>query len=222
MPAKAGVNGLAVAAIGVGGLMVYAGITGKSVLASVQTLIQGKPLDFTSAGQTHPITGGAQAGAAAAALIPGGATAGNVAGGVALGAAIAQDAMRYDGTGYVFGGDPSKGEHDCSSLVNQVVGADLGLAIPWYPAGKYTGHGHGPTTVEWLTWLGAVNVGSDPALARPGDLCCWQTHMGIAIGGGLMLSARSEKAHPPTGVGNIHGGGPPGQVLFIRRLKVAR
>jgi len=99
-----------------------------------------------------------------------------------------------------------------------VIGHDLGLAIPLYAAGTYTGADHGPPTGAWLLWGGATTIGHDASVAQPGDLCVWQTHMGIAIGGGQMVSARSATADPPTGVGAIAHGGPAGQQLFVRRL----
>lgn len=228
-----GVNGVALVAVAAGATFVYAGLTGNSVLKTLQGAVKG---DLPAPGggtieiltNLRPIRGQEPPGSAGNlnpnvnGQTPDPGTAGNLnpnIGGGGLGAAIAADAMRFDGTGYVFGGDPSKGEHDCSSLVNQIIGVDFGLAIPWYPAGKYTGHGHGPVTADWLAWDGAHTIGHSGAVAQPGDLCCWETHMGIAIGGGKMLSARSETAHPPTGVGEIDHGGPIGQILFVRRLK---
>lgn len=230
--AQGGVNGAALAAVLAGATFVYAGLTGNSVLKTIQGAVKG---DLPAPGKTtsilRPIHGQGPANpyGGAGNLNPNVANGGTIPGsagnlnpnvnGAGLGGVIAADALRYDGTEYHFGGDPSKGEWDCSSLVNKVIGADLGLAIPWYPAGKYTGHGHGPVTADWLGWSGARTIGHSGAVAQPGDLCCWQTHIGIAIGGGQMLSARSEKAHPPTGTGHIDGGGPTGQILFVRRLK---
>jgi cell wall-associated NlpC family hydrolase len=215
MPKSGGINGIAVASIATGGLMVYAGLTGRSVLASVQSLIQGKPLSFDTGGAQHPIAG-ATAGAAAAALVPGTGPAA-ITGGSAGGIVIASTAAQYDGAGYVFGGDPSKGigNWDCSSFANFIVGAKCGFAIPWYGPGKYTGHGHGPVAAEWLTWVGAAGVSGGAAASRPGDLCCWQTHIGIALGGGRMISAVGHAEG--TRIGSISG--PRGEVLFVRRLK---
>lgn len=133
-------------------------------------------------------------------------------------AAIARDAMQYGGAGYVWGGAPAKGvgNWDCSSFCNWVIGHDLGLAIPGFAAGNYTGTSHGPPTGAWLLWGGAVSVPT--AQMQPGDLCVWQTHMGICIGNGQMISA----LNPGTGtqVTTVDGGAPTGEVLFVKRLRV--
>ncbi len=130
--------------------------------------------------------------------------------------AIASDALKYDGNfPYVWGGAPVNGGSDCSGFVNMVCGRDLGMAIPGYAAGTYTGATHGPATVAWLAWSGCTTVSHDGNQAQPGDLAIWQTHMGIVTGPNQMISAQD----PQLGTGlSVINGAIPGELLFIRRL----
>lgn len=136
------------------------------------------------------------------------------------GSAIADKALTYVGHPYLYGGSPgTSGSNpwDCSSFVNWVLGHDLGMAIPGQTG--YSGTSHGPNTVSYLAWSGAKTIGNNPASAVAGDLCVWQTHMGIATGGGSMVSALDEALG--TKVTTISGGAPGGELLFIRRIKAA-
>ena len=139
------------------------------------------------------------------------------AGASATGQAIANDAVQYQGAGYVWGGAPAQGigNWDCSSFSNEVIGHDMRMSIPGFPGGSYTGAVHGPTTLEWISWSGCRTVGTTGAQSVAGDLCVWPTHMGIAIGGGKMISAQS----PSTGT-QVSGidGFIPNERLVIRRL----
>lgn len=133
---------------------------------------------------------------------------------------IAQDAMKYAGHPYSFGGVPANDKWDCSSFVNKVVGMDLGMAIPGSGAGQYKGTTHGPVVVDWATWTGATTV-STP---QPDDLCIWPGfgglgHMGIATDPQHMISAlntHSGTVHTP-----ISGYGPIGVPVIYRRLNDA-
>lgn len=130
---------------------------------------------------------------------------------------IAQDALKYAGHGYTFGGVPAHGQWDCSSFVNMVVGMDLGMAIPGYNAGKYDGSTHGPVVMDWATWTGATTVSSP----QTDDLCIWAGfgalgHIGIATDTQHMISAlntHSGTVHTP-----IAGYGPMGVPVIYRRL----
>ena len=187
----------AAASIGIGSLFVYSGIKGYSVLKAVQNVIQGKSPDT---GQSVSLLSGGKSAS------PSGANPG--------GSAIAQAAVQYKGHCYVYGGAPGadgKGCWDCSSCCNYILNVRLGMAIPggaWNPAT------HGPATGSYLDWGGAATLGSDPSQAQPGDLCVWQTHMGIAVGGGAMLSARD----PARGTVVDAIAGPDGETLVIRRI----
>jgi cell wall-associated NlpC family hydrolase len=200
---KTSVNGAALGSIAIGLVFLYSGIKGYSVTQSIQNIIKGT----TPAVQVvaNPIIS-----------LPGAGPTGIPAGATPTGAAVATDALQYKGAGWVWGGAPAKGIGiwDCSSFSNWVIGHDMGMAIPGYQGGTYTGASHGPTTLIWLAWTGCTTISHNAADAAPGDLCCWQTHMGIAIGGGQMISA--QDAYSGT---QISGIGMPGELLFVRRLK---
>lgn len=210
------VSGPALAAIAAGAVFTYSGLTGKSTLAIVQAAIRGT--GPAGVPQSAPIVAAdpvAQTGSASGAETPEGASPAGSAG------ALATDALQYKGAGYVFGGAPARGvgHWDCSSFMNYIIGMRAKLPIPGYKAGAYHGTSHGPTAIMWYAWTGAVTISHDGKDAQPGDLCCWQTHIGMAIGGGQMISARSARDHPPTGINTINGA-IRGERLAIRRLKV--
>ena len=136
------------------------------------------------------------------------------------GAAIARDALRYVGAGYVFGGDASKvGLWDCSSFCSWVLGHDLGLALPggkWGAPG-FPPNAHGPVVLAFSSWSGSVQVNTPQA----GDLCIWSGagangHIGIALGPSSMVSA----LNPTDGTREtpILGTGPAGAPLSFRRV----
>jgi cell wall-associated NlpC family hydrolase len=129
------------------------------------------------------------------------------------GASIASAAEAFEGIPYKWGGYlPSTG-WDCSGAVNYWLGNALGMTLP---AGfKWTGNGHGPVAAQYLTWGGAYNVSSPQA----GDLCCWETHIGVAVGSGKMISAL-DPAYG-TAVTPIQGYGPAGEALVYRRVTAA-
>lgn len=133
--------------------------------------------------------------------------------------AIANDALRYNGAGYQYGGAPANGigKWDCSSFVSWVMGHDLKMSIPMYPNGSYTGTAHGPTAAQYLVWSGATSIARNAASA--GDLACWMTHIGIVTGPNQMISAYTTNTG--TLVTSIDGAGPTGEPLVIRRVNGA-
>lgn len=203
-----GTSGMAVAASAAGALLIWSGIKGRSVTTSLKSLISGQPPPAVTA---HPVT--------LAAFTGGSSTGSNTAGVTNMGVSggpngqIAGDAMQYDGAGYVWGGAPAKGRGnwDCSSFVNWVVGHDMGMAIPGYAAGKYIGSVHGPTTLQWRFFGKSVSRSQVAA----GDIAVWLTHMGIAISNKQMISARDPQEG--TGIDNIDGD-IPGEPVTFRRL----
>lgn len=106
--------------------------------------------------------------------------------------AIANDALKYVGSGYVYGGNASKvGDWDCSSFVSYVLGHDLGIGLPggsWGQPG-FPPNTHGPTTGTYALWGTALNQQE----VQPGDLVVWSSHMGIAISNSEIVSAQDEK-----------------------------
>ena len=132
----------------------------------------------------------------------------------ATGSEIADDALKYVGAGYVWGGNADKpGNWDCSSFVSYVLGHDLDIPLPggnWGNPG-FPPHAHGPTTVTYLVYghpIGRAEV-------QAGDLIVWQTHMGIAISNNEMVSARD----PQEGTGkDTIDGDIPGETPHFRRV----
>jgi peptidoglycan DL-endopeptidase CwlO len=202
MASRAGLSGLAVAEIGLGVILAWSGIENAPISATLRSLLAGQ-----APAEGAPTSSSASASSAAS----------SGSGPVLIGeSAIASDALRYRGAGYVWAGVPDLGigNWDCSSFANWVCGNDNGLAIPGYPAGTYHGQAHGPPTGAWLLWPGLRTVGGSGAASAAGDLCVWQTHMGIAIGGGQMISAQNPA--DGTQVSAIDGF-IPGEILFVRR-----
>lgn len=167
-------NGLALTAIGAGIIFTWSGIRGWSVLATIGDLIAGKApstsesLTLTAAGFSSAVG--------------------------KTGSAIADDAIRYAGHAYLYGGSPGRNgtnPWDCSSFCNWVIGHDTGNAIPGFGPGKYDGTTHGPPTGSWAIWPGARRVSR--AELSPGDVIVWATHMGIYIGQDKMISAESPQ-----------------------------
>jgi len=199
------VNGPAVGITAAGALFVVAGIKGLSVTGVIQDVVTGKNPRTAIANQFSSNVG---------APVP--------ANGVGItspnGSAIATDAIQYKGAGYVWGGAPAKGigNWDCSSFANWVCGHDVGLPIPGYNAGAYNGSSHGPVTGMWLAWSGLTTIGHDGSVAQAGDICVWETHMGIALGPNEMISA--ENPTDGTQISSINGF-IAGELLFVRRYK---
>lgn len=117
-------------------------------------------------------------------------------------AQIAQDALKYVGAGYVFGGNASSPGHwDCSSFVSYVLGHDFNLALPgghWGDPG-FPPHSHGPTTQTYLLYGSQISRTDLSA----GDLVVWNTHMGIAISNSEIVAARTTSTG--TGTSGIDG-----------------
>jgi NlpC/P60 family len=139
------------------------------------------------------------------------------------GAQIAAAGRRYNGQGYVYGGNASRpGDWDCSSFVSYVLGHDLGLGLP---GGRWGGPGmppavHGPVVLSYVTWGGADPVPAGQETA--GDLACFAGlgaggHMGIVLGPNQMVSALDSAQG--TTITPVAGYGPAGAPLVYRRVK---
>jgi cell wall-associated NlpC family hydrolase len=146
---------------------------------------------------------------------------------IPTGVAIASDALKYQGSGYTYGGNGSKpGDWDCSSYVSYVLGKDFGLTLPG--SGTYGSPGmppnaHGPVVLSYAAWTGATTLpgGTSP---QAGDLCVFQGigpngHIGIAISSSHMVSALDST--DGTLVTPIVGYGPAGAPLIYRRINGA-
>jgi peptidoglycan DL-endopeptidase CwlO len=185
----------------------YAGLKGYSIPATIQDIVTGRNPSKQS--QVAPV--GTPQAAPGATGTPASTTT----------STIANDALRYQGHPYVYGGAPGTSGTagwDCSSFCNWVLGHDLGMTLPGETSPGYTGTSHGPTTLSYLGWSQAQTVGHTPGAAQAGDLCVWQTHMGIALGSGQMISALNESLG--TRQTSIEAGAPGAEFLFVRRVVI--
>jgi cell wall-associated NlpC family hydrolase len=203
-----GLSALALSEIAAGAILAWSGIENASLKATVTSLISGKaprPSTGTDAiAQVAPV--------AAASSVASATTS----------SAIANDALRYSGHAYLFGGAPGPDGSrpwDCSSFASWVLGHDLGFALPGGSWASVTASGaeHGPSTISYLSWSGAQTVGHTASVAQPGDLLVWQTHCGFCIGPNEMISAQDEALGTGT---SVITGAIPGELLFVRRVVI--
>jgi cell wall-associated NlpC family hydrolase len=177
----------------------------------VKAVLTGKPLPQPT-GQASAADVAAQVGGGSPAQVAGTGAGGSSA---ATGSAISDQALKYAGQGYVWGGPADRpGDWDCSSFVSYVLGHDLGGPLPGgghYGDPGYPPHAHGPTTGTYLLWGTPVNFGAEQA----GDLLVTTVHMGICIGGGKMISAQDPQLG--TGVSGYRTGFP-GGTPSVRRI----
>lgn len=208
MPNSSGVSGLALGAIAVGSLFVYAGIKGFSVLKAAQNIVQGTS---GSVGQTP-----------AGDNLTGSYGGSSTSPSTTTDSAIANDALKYEGSPYTWGGSPGVnigptgiGNHDCSSFATWVLAHDLNLAAPGITP-PWNGDSHGPVVAEYVLWSGASGVSKENVQA--GDLILFppDTHMGIATSNTEFISA--EDPASGTSVAPISAGPGP---WIARRVKAA-
>jgi len=195
------VNGKALASVTLGGLLVWSGVKGFSVLGTLNDLILGNMPQQT---EVYPLDGG---GAESGSLPSTGNT------------PLASVAVQYEGHAYRFGGAPGldgSKPWDCSSMVNWLVSVKLGKAIPGYGPGKYRGSSHGPSTPQWAIWNGLTSL--DRREVGSGDVIVWvgpgYGHMGIALDNERYVSALNPRkttrietidgfGHTPTRMGRL-------------------
>ncbi len=202
------VRDISVPALGIaaaGAVTVWAATKGVGLASGFRALLAGHTLP-TGEDLTTQLT---------AAVDPG--TAGDGGGGGELAVnGITAAALRYVGSGSTYrwgGGNPTG--WDCSGYTNWVVCHDLGMAIPGYAGGSFTGTGHGPVTGQWAIWSGCQTI--DRSEVGAGDLVIWPLfHMGIALDNQRMVNAPGPNGTPAPVTGRIDGAasGP----LVCRRL----
>lgn len=204
------INGFSVGYTAVGAVILWSGISGATLSQTFQDLISGKaPTQDTEQIGTPQLN------------IEDSSSSGNSGGSpTTTDSNIANDALKYVGDKYVWGGTPgttagTDNGTDCSGFVNMVVGRDLGGAIPGYSAGKYNGGSHGPVTGQWLLWGGATTIPRGSVQA--GDLACWLTHIGIFTDNGqhVVSSLDTQSGVVET---TVAGATPTGEPLTCRRL----
>jgi cell wall-associated NlpC family hydrolase len=195
------INGLAVAETLAGFVLLWSGVKGATVGQTLRSFLKGQ--SPATVPEQPPSIGVGESQNAGAGATAGGTT----------NSTIANDAQTYVGHPYHYGGyyhDPAG--WDCSSFVNWVLGHDFGLTLPG-GVKNYNGTSHGPATGSYLLAWGQYRFSGKAADAKAGDLCVWQTHMGIATGAGNMVSALDPSLG--TKVTTISGGAPPGEVLSV-------
>lgn len=124
-----------------------------------------------------------------------GSTAKQSASGASKGQQVVNYAMQFLGNPYVWGGSSLTNGTDCSGFTMSVY-AHFGVSLPHYDAAQRSC---------------GTSVGSLSA-ARPGDLVCYDGHVGIYIGGGQIVNA----SNPRTGITVTNA--TYRQILAIRRI----
>jgi len=196
-----GVSGLAVAATAGGALLLWSGLKGAKVSTALGSVISGQQPSGTNANQITAAYDASQA-----------TTTATVSGGSATGQAIATDAMKYVGQGYIYGGPSQPGKWDCSSFVSYVLGHDLGMSIPGGSWASVTNNGasHGPASGSYMLF----GTGITQSQVAAGDLIATTDHIGIAISPTQMVSAQDEALG--VGVAGFPGGFPGGTPVYRR------
>jgi cell wall-associated NlpC family hydrolase len=200
-----GVDGVAVGTVVAGGVLVWSGLKGASVLASLQSIIQGhKP----TGENTHPI-GTPTAGGSSTPGVPGAAVSGT-----ALQNAVVAFAQAQIGIQYQFGGgNGEKPTAGTNSAGNGRPGWDCsGLTM----AAWYVGSNHAVKLAHYVPLQYAACKKIDKASLQPGDIVFFDAlgHCGLFIGNDQFI----EAAHTGTLVrvsklsarGLFVGGGRPG------------
>ena len=205
------VKGTYLAIAGAGAIFLWSGLKGKSISAVLRAIVSGQnPQNVASSTGIASVTGTGNPNATPQQT-------GNISGGSVSGSAIANDALKYVGHPYLYGGAPGpSGQQpwDCSSFANWVLNHDLKLPVPGYIGGAWDPSTHGPPTGSYLAWSLFSHVPRSQVGA--GDLCVWPTHMGIALNNTQMVSALNEQLG--TQVTGIEAGGPSGEPLTCGRV----
>ena len=95
---------------------------------------------------------------------------------------MAKFGLQYIGNPYVYGGTSLTSGADCSGFTYRVY-SEFGYTLP-------------------RTSYQQRNAGTGVSYeeAQPGDLICYDGHVGIYIGGGLIVHASSSRPYPQGGI----------------------
>lgn len=104
------------------------------------------------------------------------------ASGSELGKQVARFACQYIGNPYVYGGTSLTKGADCSGFIYTVYG-QFGYSLP---------------RTSYDQRSAGKSVSYDQA--QPGDIICYDGHVGIYIGGGLIVHASNSKPYPSGGI----------------------
>ena len=102
--------------------------------------------------------------------------------GSATGKQIAQYALQFVGNPYVSGGTSLTGGADCSGFIYRVF-SDFGYSVS---RTSYQQRSNG-TSVSYSN-------------AQPGDIICYEGHVGLYIGDGLIVHASNSRPYPSGGI----------------------
>lgn len=173
-----GLSGVAVAFMGLGGVLVYAGFRGVSPAEALRAVAGGKPEPV----EGHPVE-----------LV--GASVGGIIAGAAASGSVVAAAQPYMNDRYSQARRREPGWSDCSSFVDKVL---EGVGIP--PPVKWAASANYRLTTEWRT--------IPAAQAKPGDIAVSGGHIVLvtAPGGASAIGQQNPRVNVRTGsVANLMG-----------------
>lgn len=180
MAAQTGVPGIAVALVGAGALLVYAGLRGTDPVSALRDIANGKPAGIADAGLRQALYTGVE--------VPGGsADATQASYGVSGGThpEIAQAAMAFKGDKYSQGRRNQSGYSDCSSFVTKAM-RKAGIKAP-----------SSFITTNLLVWRELQTI--DRSEIGAGDILVSSGHAAIALSPTTAIGQQNGRSNVQTG-----------------------